>query len=161
MTSPNIHSVAGPAPEIDIEEELEHSRPFSELLAEGYRRWYQFGWRSPNILYRRLRHKYHPIFNWKMRRQRGRRGWADCDVWGLHSYLTDVIIETVAEMRETAHTHPGGLAFEEWLKILQEIEDGFRAAKAAGNCGVFAEGDEEKFSLAFAHLQKWWFTLWD
>jgi len=24
--------------------------------------------------------------------QRGKRGWADCDVWGFQDYLTDIII---------------------------------------------------------------------
>lgn len=146
---------------VDIEAEFENSRPLSELLAKGYRRWYQFGLHSPSILYRRLRNKYTPIRRWKWRRQRARNGYADNDVWGLHSYLAEVIIGSVAQLREIAHGHPVEISFEEWIQILQEIENGMRASQVAEQTGRFEEGGEEEFALAFAHMQKWWYGLWD
>ena len=83
--------------------------------------------------------------------QRGRHGWADCDVWNFDYYLADIIIAGVRRLR-------GGLscpsellgkdyfdlkdkkekrlredkAHEEWEQILEDIAQGFEAFKELG-----------------------------
>jgi hypothetical protein len=38
--------------------------------------------------------------------QRGRRGWAACDLWSMDSYICQLLGEMATRMRETAHGHP-------------------------------------------------------
>lgn len=59
--------------------------------------------------------------------QRGRRGWADEDVWNLNLHLAGVIAGSVEALRTTGHCHPHELTEEEWDDILQRIALGFRA----------------------------------
>uniref|UniRef100_A0A6H2A2Q0 Uncharacterized protein n=1 Tax=viral metagenome TaxID=1070528 RepID=A0A6H2A2Q0_9ZZZZ len=62
--------------------------------------------------------------------QRGKRGWADCDVWGMDYYLVKVIHPMLRRLRKIAHGHPCGLDTPgEWDKILDEMIEGFEAAK--------------------------------
>jgi len=38
--------------------------------------------------------------------QRGRRGWADCDVWWLHSHLERILAGALSELVNISHGHP-------------------------------------------------------
>ena len=60
--------------------------------------------------------------------QRGCRGWGDSDVWGLDSYLSNVILETINSLKNQLHGNPCELEFEEWKKILSDIEYTFQTA---------------------------------
>lgn len=130
-----------------------------------YRRWYRFGMRSPVILWKRVTSRRgwlgRPLWTLKMRRQRARRGWSEQDVWGLDWHLTQVIIGSVSHMREISHGHPTEITMEEWDQILKEIVDGMEAALVALDKYDFDVDGKEKFDLAFTHLHKWWFSLWD
>lgn len=63
--------------------------------------------------------------------QRGRRGYADCDVWGFDEYLNGVILEGLKRLQKDKYGYPGSLKNpEQWTKILQEMIDGFEAYQA-------------------------------
>lgn len=130
-----------------------------------YRRWYRFGFRSPIILWKRVTSRRRwlgrPLWALKMRRQRAQRGWSEQDVWSLDYHLTNVIIGSITELREISHGHPLGITVEEWDKILGEIVEGMEAAKIIEETWEHEGENKEKFDLAFAHLHKWWFALWD
>lgn len=139
---------------------------FAEEIGLGpFRRWYRFGWKSPVILFARLRNGhttiFHPIHTFRMKWQRAQRGWSDEDVWGLNFYLTEVIAGSVREMRRISHGYPNGITAEEWDQILNEIAEGMDAALVMLNDWDWPEGGEEKFNRAMAHLTKWWAALWD
>ena len=127
-----------------------------------FKRWYQFGWRSPEILYKRLKGRYQPIFRSRMMWQRARRGWSEEDSWGLHYYLMHVISGSVQFMRNMPpHGHPNGVTYEEWSQILDEIVSGMEAAKIYDMNSEWPGKGEEAFNLAMNHLHKWFFSLWD
>lgn len=62
--------------------------------------------------------------------QRGLRGYADCDVWSLDSYLSHILIHAVRDLQ-------GGMGwpaqykitYKEWQQILKDISDGFEIMK--------------------------------
>lgn len=141
--------------------DIQDSEEFVAFLDKIGRRWYQFGWRSPNILYRRLRNKHRPIFRIKMSWQRVRRGYSDSDAWSMSYHLAQMIDGMVGKLIEWSTGYPFILTAEEWRQILEEIQEGMRAALRAEETGSFTEEDEEKFNLAIAHMQKWWLALWD
>ena len=138
-----------------------------EFLASlgPHRRWFQFGWESPLILYRRLRNKYTPFLGAKSAIQRARRGYSDRDLWSFDDFLTVTIRDGLREWLTWPPTgHPMDLSYDEWLAILQEIVDGMDAALVWQNEGDFElwqrEG-EAKFNRAMDLLKQWWFHLWD
>lgn len=95
----------------------------------------------------------HPwkIFYWGYRYsywffQRGRRGWADCDAWGMDYYLSRIIDEmleaqykdpqgTPMSVFEEGDIAPDGnptdvaskMRHEQWKAILYKIQTGFKA----------------------------------
>lgn len=52
--------------------------------------------------------------------QRGRRGYADCDVWSLDYYLADVISKSVQQLHDTTSGYPASFST---LKDYEEVED--------------------------------------
>uniref|UniRef100_A0A6M3L9K3 Uncharacterized protein n=1 Tax=viral metagenome TaxID=1070528 RepID=A0A6M3L9K3_9ZZZZ len=60
--------------------------------------------------------------------QRGKRGWADCDWWGMDYYLVSIILPMLKELKTNQHGHPCEVTEEEWNNILSEIIEGFEAA---------------------------------
>lgn len=84
------------------------------------RRWYELAFwtirwkledalRSPKTLYRAV----------KRFIQRGRRGWADEDVWNLDHYLSGVIAGTLKHLADTSHSYPLQYGdFDSWRTTL-------------------------------------------
>jgi len=68
--------------------------------------------------------------------QRGKRGWADCDWWGMDYYLVDIILPMLKELKEKTHGYPGtdeASTPEGWDNVLIQIIEGFEAAKRVLN----------------------------
>lgn len=100
----------------------------------------------------------------KARKQRGKRGFADSDVWNLYHYLADTIANSVEQLSKTCHGYPGNLTEDEWTDILNKIELGFRLA--ADDEWMYPPGpqiqdNERTIKEAFDLLHDWWFALWD
>ena len=53
--------------------------------------------------------------------QRGYRGYADNDIWGLDEYLSRVISETTEYLAKNTSSYPDGMTFGNWKKILRQI----------------------------------------
>ena len=58
--------------------------------------------------------------------QRGKRGWADCDVWGLNSYLAEVISGSVKKLKKIHNGYPDGFEEEEYEEVLENISNSFK-----------------------------------
>ncbi len=61
--------------------------------------------------------------------QRAKRGYANRDTWGLADYLSGVISESVAYLRDHNMGYPNGLTPGKWIDILEEIRLTFETAK--------------------------------
>jgi len=113
--------------------------------------------------------------------QRGRRGWADSDVWSLDSYLIEIIIPALKQLKENHVGCPGELWDEKatnnechkWQEILEEMIRGFKACqemdKALWIKGNFTkEPDikrldalEAKYKRGMELFCKYFRNLWD
>lgn len=100
--------------------------------------------------------------------QRGRRGWADCDVWDFDSYLSAIIQEGVTKLKKDHSGVPMKLGDtpEKWDEILQEIIDGFEAyRKASENHYHPSEGEGKalykKFYRAMDLFEEYFGSLWN
>ncbi len=121
--------------------------------------------------------------------QRAFRGWADCDVWDMHSYVSFVFVPMLKAFRENTHGYPGyGVADtpEKWDALLGEMLEGFEAAKRVGEDDYYkivngdslnaiftatpndvaewsrlAKEDRKLFEKKMKVFTRWFFHLWD
>jgi hypothetical protein len=79
--------------------------------------------------------------------QRGKRGWADCDVWSVDYYLTPIIIGMLKKLKETTHGYPYGLTEKKWDKTLDKMVAGFEAAQRVLDDDYYKDiiGDDPKW----------------
>lgn len=85
-----------------------------------------------NCFYDNPRH----LFRWtKWFFQRGSRGWADCDWWGMNCYLCEVVLPMLKKMKDEKHGVPCsyGEDFSEaekrWDTCINDMIEAFEAAK--------------------------------
>lgn len=118
--------------------------------------------------------------------QRGRRGWADDDVYCFFYYLSDMLPAVIREVKKNVYSCPIEFYDEEnkndechkWKEILEEIAQGFEAAKKVDgvNLDKFRkDGDilrrehsdeqlkqlTQKFERGMDLFKKHYFSLWD
>ena len=65
--------------------------------------------------------------------QRGKRGYGNSDVWGLHCYLADIIEHSIKDLKNNLNGHPVDLTEGQWVDILNSISDTFNIAKEWSN----------------------------
>ena len=66
---------------------------------------------------------------WKWNRQRAKRGYSDCDVWGFYHHLSDVIYGGLKQLKDNLHGYPPEITFEEWQSKLDDMIFAFDMAK--------------------------------
>lgn len=121
--------------------------------------------------------------------QRGKRGWADCDTWGLDHYLARIMPEMLRYLQENLHSYPGydeASTCGKWYDILEELIEGWEAAnrvcddeyyKQVSGDSIEAIGnatrkeirewhrlsvkDRKLFEKKMKLFTKWFFHLWD
>jgi len=97
--------------------------------------------------------------------QRGKRGWANCDVWSLHSYLSEVIRGTIHQL-SLYNQPPGDMSSEDWYMVLRDIENGFDAFEKMEEvaCPKSSNGQWDNWSMEFERgmdlLKEHYFYLW-
>lgn len=106
--------------------------------------------------------------------QRGMRGYSDCDLWGMHHYLTETILNMLVELRARKHSYPatedanGEFTYDEgrWTDIIDKMIDGFAILR---KCDLYDEmieyapnfplADREKMEKSMQeHYPRWRFT---
>lgn len=82
-------------------------------------------WLTIKYLPTRIRKKFYTICRGiKSFYQRGKRGYADCDVWNLDMYLVKVMSGAINRLAETTHSYPNGYEeYEDWIKDLKDIAE--------------------------------------
>ncbi len=106
--------------------------------------------------------------------QRGKRGWADCDIWSLDYYLSSWLPEALRRLSERSHGCPGDLfdkknkknQCHKWNKILEEMAIGFEAdRKIEDYIGNNYPKEYKKMKKlrdrSFDLMKKYWNSLWD
>ncbi len=96
--------------------------------------------------------------------QRGRRGWADCDVWNLDTYLVRVVSESLVALGDTTHGYPArldDLSTEDksqlWLDTLTDIASAFiEYIVAAENYEPVAYITKARMHLLIDNLEDLW-----
>jgi hypothetical protein len=78
-------------------------------------------WRSRHVRWQMLTRP-RPWQRVRYRWQRSKRGWADCDVWSLDSYIARVLSEAVPRLAE-GHAYPGREPWETPEKWAQYVRD--------------------------------------
>lgn len=90
--------------------------------------------------------------------QRGYRGYADNDVWGLDEYLSRVISETTGHLAKNTSSYPGGMTFSNWKKILRQIskdiqiKDHYKTEKEQSQSYAKQQEALKLFVKYFCHL---------
>lgn len=109
--------------------------------------------------------------------QRANRGWADCDTWGLDSYICEVLVPALEHLKKWKHGYPvpPDAVFtddcqnatdeeyarwqQEWDARLDEMIAGFRAAAAMQDIpDEFVSDDPESqlgIRLDMEAMDKW------
>lgn len=105
--------------------------------------------------------------------QRAFRGWADCDVWDMNSYLSRLVEEMTARLAEEHVGHPPDMTDERWSNRLSFISRSFRDYRRWRDEGHL-EGDPnsdefkikenlvmENWGKAWEVFHKYYGSLWD
>lgn len=94
--------------------------------------------------------------------QRGKRGWSETDSWSIDYYLSRVISESVARLRERDIGYPSNLEPDEWQEILCAISDGFRLhLKVYDDIKEVTPAEKKKIHTAKRLFVKYFEGLWD
>lgn len=154
--------------EMDAREARHEARVWPWRKTIDAYRWVRYTCRT---LYRRP-----PWYHVKWFVQRGRRGWADCDVWSLDSYLERVLAGSLRQLRDVSLTWPGPIpggdtrfeSPEQWQAFLTRIaealsKDQFRLVEGETIEQQIARetAEYEAKQQAIRDLADWWGSLWD
>jgi len=91
--------------------------------------------------------------------QRGKRGWADCDVWSFDSYLAEVISGGLKDLAKYSHSYPGQGEMNTWgkwkrklLKMAKAFDDYNKLHNSYGR--LPKSGDKKGWENYFKKRQK-------
>jgi len=77
--------------------------------------------------------------------QRASRGYADCDVWSLDSYLNSFLPKALRQLKRDAIGHPATVqGLKTWLNLLEKMALGFESSHRLEDAGNWTmnEGSE-------------------
>jgi hypothetical protein len=83
-------------------------------------------------LYWKLRNRFSPVELARAIKtfyQRGRRGYADSDLWSLDWYLLEILPSALKKLSQTTHSYPPNITYKRWQKTLGQMQSGFEAGK--------------------------------
>ena len=99
---------------------------------------------------------------------RGKNGWCPEDTWDLDVYLSRVIAESIKYLEKHTISHPNGVTFKQWKKILKTISEGidapYRLDESVNNMGNFNKQSKiayKKQKEALKLFVTYFNTLWD
>jgi hypothetical protein len=108
-------------------------------------KWYEW----PEIIW--LRYIVRPIEDARMYTkrffQRGIRGYGDSDLWGMHDFLTEIILNMLVHLKRVKHGYPAtkdengqwNYSEERWDKILDDMIAGFAILRKCDNYDEMVE----------------------
>lgn len=112
--------------------------------------------------------------------QRGKRGYADCDIWSIDWYLSSWLPKALRKLKEISGGCPQELWDStkkdnecwKWNAILEEITQGFEAYRSICDLEFMRDNYDEKakkkerelhkkFEKGLELFKKYYFHLWD
>lgn len=111
--------------------------------------------------------------------QRGKRGYADCDVWSIDWHLTSYMGNALRQLRDSVHGCPiidtgremmgfddcDSLTMEEWKFTINYIAETFDLARKIEEYEILGVKDMEaamkRFHHGMAMFNEYFFSLWD
>lgn len=75
--------------------------------------------------------------------QRGKRGWANRDVWGFGAYLSQILKDGLYHLKENKCGYPGNMTEGQWVDALNKMIDTFQLAYEIYNGDVFYMSTKE------------------
>jgi hypothetical protein len=114
----------------------------------------------------------------QFKRQRGEKGYADCDVWEMRTWFVNTARPILMEMSEKVDNYPDELEFEQWretikrmahLLALMDIWDDSTLRKelnineddkTADATALLNEKRREVKDEFFSLFNKWFYDLW-
>lgn len=111
-------------------------------------------------------------YRYKKFTQRGKRGFADSDLWNLDSYILSWLPEALNQLAETTHSYPGrinlgkedeDITYTQWTTLLNEIAAQFEEMRVKlDSLGSLPEKEDyEEFYANWNKLGRVFFSLWD
>ena len=90
--------------------------------------------------------------------QRGKRGYADCDIWGFDDYLSEIIANGIKSLKNQVHGVPNDIikkvgeshssdlkkSIKEWKRILGEIQWMFETSKQISKSNLILVDNEQQ-----------------
>jgi hypothetical protein len=92
-----------------------------------------FGWNYRHLLTHPWKLAEECYYHTKWFMQRGWRGYADCDVWGLDSYLAGWLPRALDGLISAKHGHPIGMTRKGWESRLKRMKQGLIEAGKIGD----------------------------
>ena len=106
--------------------------------------------------------------------QRGKRGYADCDCWGIDSYLVDIIPKMLEQLRDSRWGVPSCMfedvddnsdkswekARRKWYKVLDEIITSFALMEKELNVLTLTKEELKVRNKGVKQLYKYFYSLW-
>ena len=104
--------------------------------------------------------------------QRGRKGYANSDLWSFDNWLSRLIANGLREFKGNCYTYPGdGISWEEWMAILDEMIECFEEqCRSLDNIsgedflkkwGERREHQRQKLHRGLELLERYYYDLWD
>ena len=103
------------------------------------------------------------FFTWVKRFfQRGSRGYADKDVWGICDYLCEILPPMINKMKSRGVGYPEDLSETQWNNILTAIQDGFESGRKILEIDYTDYEKERKtFDNGMKLFTEYFLNLWD
>jgi hypothetical protein len=122
-----------------------------------------FGWNYCYLLMHPWKIAEEAYYHIKWFIQRGYRGYADCDVWSLDSYLAGWMPAALLKLQMNKLGHPCGMTRRGWDTRLQIMREGFMAVTAIGDIPQAKEYRrlERVMNKGLKVFQKHYLSLWD
>lgn len=97
--------------------------------------------------------------------QRGRRGYADRDVWSIDWYLCNWMPQALEDLKRTSHGHPIGMSQKTWEGKLDRMINAFKIARKIQDYDYVNRAEYtvalKQFRKDFNVFKTHFFGLWD
>jgi len=130
-------------------------------------------WKKKHPILAKLRNTYYSIYRFFIRIgdfflydikafiQRGRRGYAERDIWDFYYYLASVISESIDNLKKQVHGHPMDLkSLKQWKTILRKISKTFKISLKKDYYQL-TEKEKKEYKEGWKLFQKYFQGLWD
>lgn len=124
-----------------------------------------FGWNYLHLLSHPWKIVEESYYHTKWFIQRGWRGYADCDVWSLDSYLSRWMPTALAQLQRNKLGHPVGMTRKGWDSRLERMKQGFLEARNIHDMNFKTAQEsmmiQRKVKRGLNVFVEHYFSLWD